>query len=65
MELIFEVIHNKRGGYTATCLNERIGVPGSANLRELHDNISDAVDARFNGQIKPDPNAIHLMLFTE
>ena len=65
MELIFEVIRKHSGGYTATCLNDHVIDTRAANLEELHDNITAAVDARFIGRPKPDPSAIHLMLFAE
>jgi hypothetical protein len=65
MELIFEVIRTNSGGYTATCLNDHVVDTRAANLEELHDNITAAVDARFIGRPKPDPSAIHLMLFAE
>ena len=65
MELIFEVVKNDRGIYSATCLNERMMDTGGANLAELHDNITAAVNARFAGGPIPSPSSIHLMLFTE
>lgn len=65
MELIFEVIKYNKGGYVATCLNDHITDTRAANLEELHDNITAAVDARFVGKPKPDPSAIHLMMFAE
>ena len=65
MELIFEVIRDAGGGFTTTCLNDHIGVNRAASLRELHDNITDAVDARFSGRAKPGADAIHLMMFND
>ncbi len=65
MELIFEVIKNDRGIYSATCLNERMMDTGGANLAELHDNITSAVNTRFAGGPIPSASSIHLMFFTE
>ncbi len=65
MELIFEVVKNNRGIYSATCLNERMKDTGGADLAELHDNITAVVAARFAGGPIPSPSSIHLMLFSE
>ncbi len=65
MELIFEVVKNDSGIYSATCLNERMIDTGGANLAELHDNITSAVEARFAGGPIPPASSIHLMLFAE
>ena len=64
-ELIFEVIKNNRGIYSATCLNERLKDTGGASLGELHDNITAVVKAHFAGGPIPPPGSIHLMMFAE
>jgi hypothetical protein len=63
-QLIFEVIRHKRGGFSADCLNANISTK-AANLVELHDNITAAVDNHFPGGTAPDPGSIHLLLFAD
>jgi len=64
-ELIYEVIHHTQGGFSANCLNVNNIDIVAANLEELHDNITAAVDAHFPNGHSPDPSAIHLMLFQD
>lgn len=63
MEIIFEVVHHRAGGYTAQCLNARIAGTEAANLQELHDNISAAVSRHFRRGPKPSPSSIQLLMY--
>ncbi len=65
MELIFEVLDQETGGYTATCLNYHLRDAKGASLEELHESITAVVDAKFTGRAKPDPSAIHLLYYPE
>jgi len=64
MNLFFEVIKQCEGGYVAACYDENIYTEG-ASLRELHDNISSAIDCKFIGRPKPSPKSVQLMVYRE
>ena len=63
-ELIFEVIQLRKGGYAAQCLNASIETY-AADLQELHDKLTAAIDCHYTGRSKPDASSVHLMMFQE
>ena len=66
IDLFFEVIIQKRGGYTARCLNYNCSINLRAdNLQGLHDGIISAIDAHFVNGKKPDPSSIRLFIYRE
>lgn len=65
MELIFEVIARPAGGFSAECLNARIGGTGGDTLEALHDAITSAVDQHFGDGPKPPADRIHLLFYRE
>lgn len=64
MMLTFEVIQEIEGSFVAACYDENIYTDG-ATLEELHDNISAALDEKFNGRVKPEPANIKMVLYRE
>lgn len=64
MRLFFEVIRQASGPYIASCHEADIYTEGH-NLEDLHGAISQAIELRFTGQPKPDPKAVHLILYHE
>ena len=64
MNITFEVIRESEGGYVAACMDERIFAEGN-DLEELHDNLSFAIDQKFEGREKPDPSAVQLVMYKE
>lgn len=63
-DLIFELIRDELGHFSARCLNARIHAHGG-DLNELHDNLTAAVAAYFPGETPPAAEAIHLVMFPE
>ncbi|MGF1482820.1 MAG: hypothetical protein ACFBZ8_00475 [Opitutales bacterium] len=64
MSITFEVIQEVEGSYVAACYSENIFLDGQ-NLQELHDNISAALDRKFEGRRKPSPGDVRLMMYRE
>ena len=64
MEITFEVIQQIEGCFVAACYSENIYTEGST-LEELHENITSAIDVRFEGRTKPLGSAVRLMLYCE
>ncbi|MGF1449740.1 MAG: hypothetical protein ACFB20_10025 [Opitutales bacterium] len=64
MSITFEVIQELEGSFVAACYSENIFLDGK-NLQELHDNISAALDRKFEGRHKPSPGNVRLMMFRE
>ena len=62
--LEFEVIQDSTGAYVAACHKERIYVEGN-DLAELRDSINTAIDEKFVGRAKPEPQNIRLIVYKE
>jgi predicted RNase H-like HicB family nuclease len=61
MDLIFEVVQESDGGYTAECLTENIFTQADS-WEELRDNVKDAVDGYyFDHEKKPQSLRLHLV----
>ena len=52
LEIIFEVVENVDGGYTAEALGESI-VTEADDLEELRQNVREAVQCHFEGRCDP------------
>jgi hypothetical protein len=63
-ELVFELVRDELGGFSARCLNARIRAVG-ADLDSLQENVTAAVAAHYDGRPLPDPKAIHFVMFGE
>lgn len=60
-KLIFEVIQDELGHFSARCINARIST-GGADLSELHDNLTAAIEAHFPGEEPPAAGEVHLVM---
>lgn len=63
-ELVFELVRDELGGFSARCLNARIRAAG-ADLNALQENVTAAVAAHFTSRPPPDPRAIHFVMYPE
>ncbi len=59
-ELVFEVIEEAEGGYSAECLTENIFTQGDT-WEELRANVREAVEAFFFDRPKPQSIRLHLV----
>jgi len=59
-ELVFEVIEEAEGGYSAECLTENIFTQGDS-WEELRANVREAVEAFFFDRPKPQSIRLHLV----
>jgi hypothetical protein len=60
MEVVFSVVQEGDGGYTAECLSQDIFTQGD-NWDELRANVQEAVNAYFFDQAKPERIRLHLV----
>lgn len=64
MELIFEVIHFREGGFRANCLNADIDTD-AGSLEELNQNLTAAIDRFFGDRPKPNARQVQLLFYRE
>ena len=59
-ELVFDVVQDSDGGYTASCLNEDIFTE-AASWDELRSNVKEAVEAFYFDSSSPRAIRLHLV----
>ena len=63
-KLVFELIRDEFGRFSARCLNARIRSQGD-DLEELHENLTAAIEAYFPGETPPSGDEVHFVMFHE
>ncbi len=63
-ELVFELIRDDLGHFTARCLSMGITARG-ADLNELHDNVTAAIAECYPEDTPPSAEAIHFIMFPQ